>query len=65
MAVTFPERVATRAQSVNVLKLILSVLMVPLYVVGFVVGALWLAVSWSYAALVVGFGDAKRLRGGG
>lgn len=62
---TFPERVAVRAQSVNVFKLVLSVLALPFYVLGLVAGLVWLVLSWSYAAVVVGFGDVQRKRGDG
>ena len=65
MAITFPERVAAHAQSVNVVKLLLSVLAFPFYVVGFVAGVVWLVVSWSFSAVVVGFGDVQRRRGDG
>lgn len=65
MAVTFPERVASHAQQVNVVKLLLSLVAFPFYVVGFVAGVVWLLVSWSISATVIGFGDVKRRRGGG
>jgi hypothetical protein len=65
MAITFPERVAERAQSVNVVKLVLSVLAFPFYVLGFVAGVLWLVVRWVYAAVAVGFADGLQRRGGG
>lgn len=61
---SFPERVATRAQSVNVVKLLLSVLTLPFYVLGLVVGVVWLVLSFAYAGVLVGFGDASRRRGG-
>lgn len=62
---TFPERVATRAQSVNVVKLLLSVLALPFYVLGIVAGVLWLVIQFAYAGVVVGFSDAARRRSGG
>jgi uncharacterized membrane protein len=40
-----------------VAQILLSVLAVPFYVVGFVVGVLWLAVRWVVAAVVVGWAD--------
>lgn len=65
MAITFPDRVAERAQTVNVVKLLLSVLAFPFYVLGAVAGLVFVVVSWSYSAMVVGFGDVRSRRGGG
>jgi hypothetical protein len=65
VAVTFPERVAARAPSVNVIRLLLSVLAFPFYVLGVVVGLLFVSVQWAYSAVVVGFEDVRRRRGGG
>lgn len=48
----------------DVVKLVLSVLVAPFYVVGFVVGLLWLVVRFAYAGVVVGFGDVARRRSG-
>ncbi|MEM9516031.1 MAG: hypothetical protein AAGA42_14360 [Actinomycetota bacterium] len=56
---SFPERVAQRATEVQVARLLLSLLAVPFYVLGFVVGVVWLAIRWIYAAVVVGFADAR------
>ena len=61
---TFPERVATRAQSVNVIKLLLSVLALPFYLLGVLAAAVWLVVSFAYAGVQVGFADVARRRGG-
>lgn len=65
MAVSFPERVASHAQQVNVVRLLLSILMVPFYVVGFSAGVVWLLVSWVYSGVVVGFRDVRRKLGDG
>ena len=65
MAVTFPERVAARAPSVNVIRLLLSVLAFPFYVLGVVVGLLLVSVQWAYSAVVVGVEDVRSRRGGG
>jgi len=51
------DRVADRADEVQVLRLLLSVLAFPFYVLGFVAGAVWLAVRWCYAAVSVGWAD--------
>lgn len=59
---TFPDRVQARAQQVNVVRLLVSVLMIPFWIVGALVGILFLVVSWAYAACAVGFNDAKAVR---
>lgn len=51
----YVERVADRAAEVQILRLVLSLLALPFYVVGLVLGVLWLTVRWCYAAAVVGF----------
>lgn len=53
----FPERVALKASDVAVAKVLLTLLAVPFYLLGFAVGAVWVAVRWIFAAVVVGFGD--------
>lgn len=62
MAVTFPDRVATKAGQVNVLRLLLSVLALIPWLLGVLVGVLFLAVAWMWAAAVIGFGDARTFR---
>lgn len=63
-AVTLPERVAARrVPSVDVLRVLLTVLAAPFYVAGWVAGALVVAVTWVCAAVAVGF-DAGRGRAG-
>lgn len=56
---TFTDRVAERAESIKILRLVLSLLAVPFYVVGFGVALVWLAVRWCYAAVCIGWTDAK------
>jgi hypothetical protein len=58
----FPDRVAAKAADVRPLRLLLSLLALPFYVLGIVVGVAWLAVRWTYAAVVVGFTDATDRR---
>lgn len=53
------DRVAARAASVPFARVLLTLLMVPFYVLGFAAGVAWAAISWSWAAVVVGFGDAR------
>jgi hypothetical protein len=65
MSITFPDRVAARAVEINVVKLLLSVLTLPFYVLGVVVAVLFLVVRFAYAGVQVGFGDVARRSGGG
>jgi hypothetical protein len=58
--VTFGARVAARAVDVKPGRMLLVALAALLYVPGFVVGLLWVALTWSLAALVEGFVDARR-----
>lgn len=63
-AVTLPERVAARRlPSVDVVRVLLTVLAAPFYVLGWAAGALVVAVTWVWAAVAVGF-DAGRGRTG-
>ena len=62
----FVERVAIQAADVRVVRAILMVLAAPLYVLGFAIGLLVVAVRWSIAAVRVGMSDAiERGRSGG
>lgn len=49
------DRVAARAAEVQFVRLVLSLLALPFFVLGLMVGVLWLAVRWCYAAVMVGF----------
>ncbi len=53
------DRVAAAAQEVKPLRIVLSVLAFPFYVLGFVAALLWVAVLWVAAAAQVGFADAR------
>jgi len=59
---TFPDRVAVKAQQVNVVRLVLSLLILPFWLLGVFVGVLFLVVSWAYAGAQVGFSDARSIR---
>ncbi len=62
--VTLPERVASRRlPSVDVIRVLLTVLAAPFYLLGWAAGAVVVAVTWVCAAVAVGF-DAGRGRGG-
>ena len=54
----FVDRVAVEAANVQVVRVLLMVLAAPLYVLGFIVGLLIVAVRWSVAAVRVGISDA-------
>lgn len=54
------DRVAEAAQSVKPLRLFLTVLAFPFYVVGFVAGLVVVAGTWVVAAAQVGFADAYK-----
>lgn len=59
MTTSFSDRVATTAAEVQLVKVLLTILALPFYAVGFVAAVLWLAVRWVYAAVGVGFADAR------
>lgn len=59
---TYVDRVADRAAEVQVVRLLLSLLALPFYLLGAVVAVVWLAVKWCYAAVLVGFADVKGRR---
>lgn len=54
------DRVAEAATTVKPLRLVLSLLALPLYVAGWAVGFVVVAFSWIIAAATVGYGDARR-----
>lgn len=61
---SFPSRVAERAQDIRPARIVLTVLAAPFWLLGLIVGVLWLAVSWCLAAAVIGFGDAGKAHRG-
>lgn len=60
MVATYAERVATRAATFKPLRALLIVLASPFYLIGLLVGLLWILVSWAYAAVLVGVEDGRR-----
>lgn len=56
---SFADRVAVQAADVRLLRVLLTVVALPFYAFGFVVAVLWLAARWVYAAVTVGFADAR------
>lgn len=57
--VTFPTRVAARAADIQPVRVLLSVLAAPFYLLGLFVGVLIVAFAWCWAAVAVGIGDVK------
>lgn len=55
----FLDRVAAQAVSVRPSKALLTVLMLPFYVLGFVLGVAWVALRFVYGAVKVGILDAS------
>ncbi len=55
---SFPVRVAAKAQTFTPLRALLTLLTLPLWLVGAVAGVLWLVVTWAAAAVVLGFDEA-------
>lgn len=51
----YPDRVAAKAADIRVVRLLLSLLALPFFLIGVLAAILWLAIRWSYAALLVGF----------
>jgi hypothetical protein len=62
---SFPERVAVKAADVQVGRLLLSLLALPFYVLGFAVGIGFAAIAWVYTAAVIGFRDVVAERSDG
>ena len=54
------DRVAARAADVRFARLILSLLALPFYLLGLIVGLLVLAARWCYAAVIVGVADVTK-----
>lgn len=57
------ERVAGVAAQIRPLRVMLSILAAPFYVVGALAGLFVMAVLWAAAAVQVGYSDARRRDG--
>jgi len=57
--VSFVERVAVSAVSVKPAKMLLTLLALPFYVLGWVLGVLFVVVQFAVAAVKVGVADAR------
>jgi len=55
----FIDRVAAQALTVKPLKLLLTLLALPFYLLGWIVGLLWLVIVFAFGAVRVGFADAR------
>jgi hypothetical protein len=62
-AITFPERVAQRAASISIAKILLTILAAPFYAVGLLVGVLWVAAAWAVSAGMLGVEDMRSRSG--
>lgn len=64
---TFPARVADRAASISLVRVLLTVLAVPFYVLGLVVGLVIVSARWALSAVIVGVvqvrGEAVKPKG--
>lgn len=65
MTSTMTDRIAYHAVNVQPLRLLLSILAAPFYAIGFICAVVWFGFAWCYAAVGVGFSDAKSRRNAG
>jgi len=56
---SFPERVAAHAADIRPVRVALAILSAPFYLLGLLVGLVWVAVAWAAAAVVVGVHDMR------
>lgn len=56
---SYVERVAARAGSLSLSRVVLSAVAAPFYVLGFLLGLLLAACLWSWSAVAVGIADAR------
>lgn len=56
---SFSARVAVQAAELRPLRIVLTVLAVPFYVLGVLLGLLFVAVLWAIGAVRVGLDDAR------
>lgn len=56
---SYTQRVGEKAQQIRLARVLLAVFAAPLYVLGWLAGVLVVALLWVFAAVVVGFGDAR------
>lgn len=61
---TAVDKIAARAATVKPLRALLTILVAPLYAVGFLVALLFVACAWLFAAAVEGFEAGRSMRSG-
>ena len=57
---SFPDRVAARAEQIRFTRVILTVIAAPFYLVGLLVGVVWVGLRWVFAAVQEGFASASK-----
>lgn len=62
MTSTMTDRITAKAVDLRPLRILLSIIAAPFYVLGLVVGVLIVAATWCYAAVGVGVSDARNRR---
>lgn len=53
------DRVAARSREVRFLRVLLWIVAIPFYVLGFLIGALWVAILFAFGAVREGLGDVR------
>lgn len=61
---SYPDRVAARAEGIRFVRVVMAVIAAPFYLLGLVVGVVWLAARWCIGAVAEGFDTARRTRSG-
>lgn len=57
--ITTIDRVSAQAAELQLLRILLSVLALPFYVIGVVIGVTLIALRWMFAAVLVGMTDMQ------
>jgi hypothetical protein len=60
---TLPDRLAQRAASVRFTRALLTVVVLPLFVLGWLAGAAFVGASWLWAAAAEGFATSRSALG--
>lgn len=64
MTATTFDRIAVQAQQFKPLRALLTLLAAPFYLVGLLIGFVWIAIAWCYAAALIGVRDVKDRKNG-
>jgi hypothetical protein len=56
----FSDRVAAHAADVQLIKVLLTVIAAPFYVLGVVIGLVLVSIQWIYSAVRVGISDVMK-----